>query len=109
MTVITLLMACLACQSGSPPRKGAIGSQEAIRIAKEEIVRRKIALPRAFTIKVKKGTLMVEAGPDILLYAVSFYAPDRRKAIPLYTVSISPQTGKIYDFTDTHIIHRGDH
>jgi hypothetical protein len=56
--------------------------------------------------KVEQGTVMVEVGPDIPIYVVSFYAPDRRKSRALYVVSVDRRNGRIEDFTDTRTLIR---
>jgi hypothetical protein len=74
---------------------------EAIQIARREMARRAITLPPGITMKVEQGTVMVEVGPDIPIYVVSFYASDQRKSRPLYVVSVDRRNGRIESFTDT--------
>ena len=103
----TLVVSCSAYNSEPSSGGGAIGRGEAIKIARAEIARRQIKLPTGSMIRVVEDEIILEFRPEVPVYAVSFYAPDRRRSIPLYSVFIHRRTGKIYSFTDTHIIIRG--
>jgi hypothetical protein len=56
---------------------------------------------------VAEDEIILEFRPAVPIYAVSIYAPDPRRSIPLYRVFIYRDTGKVYDFIDTHRIIRG--
>ncbi len=83
-----------------------LSNEQVIGIANAEINRRKITLPRDYTIRVIKDTFVPESGPKVPLYAVSYNDPHRREAIPVYSVHVNRCSGKIDGFIDTHRISR---
>jgi hypothetical protein len=102
-----LLVACSTYDNGLSSRGIPSGKQEeAINIARAEIARRHIRLPPGTRTSVIKDEIILEFMLEIPIYAVSFYAPDPRRSIPLYEVFVRRDTGKVYDFIDTHIIRR---
>jgi hypothetical protein len=103
----TLVAACSAYDSRPASRNRGIGKEVATRIGKAEIARRHIRLPAGTTIRVIEDEIIIEFRPEIPIYAVSFYSPDPRRSIPLYSVFVHHETGKVYDFIDTHRIIRG--
>ena len=102
----TFVVSCSAYNSEPSSGGGAIGRDEAINTARAEIARRHIRLPLGIRTSVIKDEIILEFMPEIPIYAVSFYAPDPRRSIPLYRVFVRRDTGKVYDFIDTHIIRR---
>ena len=102
-----LLVACSTYDNRFSSRDIPSGKQEeVINIAKAEIARRHVRLPEGIRISVIRDEIILEFMPEIPIYAVSFYAPDQRRSVPLYRVFVRRDTRQVYSFIDTHIIRR---
>jgi hypothetical protein len=83
-----MLLVCSGC---------ALTQEEAVTIAKAEITRRKLPLPRDHTIVAAKSTAFVEgSAPDQPVYiVVTFAAPSAAGPSTLYEVSVDMRTKSV--------------
>lgn len=100
------LAACSAADNKSPSKNGLLSERQAIGIAKDEIERRHVKVPKDYRVEVVEDTAVVEFGPDIPVYVVSIYDPRRVERIALYDVEINRYTGEVRSFGDFHVIRR---
>ena len=79
----------------------AATDQDPISLAKTELVRRHLPLPKGYSVAVMTSTAFVE-GPaaDYPIYLVVFRLPSRGKSKTLYEVSIDRRTHRIDNVSD---------
>jgi hypothetical protein len=99
-------MACSASDNKSSSKTDFLSERQAISIAKAEIKRRHLKLPKDYAVEVVEDTAIVEFGPDVPVYIVSIYDPRRIERIALYDIEVNRYTGEVRSFGDFHIIRR---
>jgi len=109
MKLITLFLTVLiaACSANGPQVPSAsimIGKQRAILIAKRELIRRNLRLPKGARIVVSGGFAFDEVNPRRPIYVVSFFWPDPHRRIAMYNIDINSSTGGVEGFTDTRTV-----
>ena len=75
-------------------------SEDAVRIAKAEITRRNIKLPRQYIVHANQSTIVTESGPDIPVYVVSFNISRGGKEVPFCDVDLDPCNGDVREVGD---------
>ncbi len=78
-------------------------AQAAIEIAKKELSRRGISLPKNWGVAVEQTPAVVEFRPELPLFTVWFYLPGKDKRSAIYDVAIEARTGKVYSFSDNRM------
>jgi hypothetical protein len=77
-----------------------ITAQRAIQIAKKELARHGISLPKNWGISVILASDIVEITFEPPGYGVSFYPPGKDKRSAIYNVTVDARTGKVDSFSD---------
>jgi len=80
-----------------------ITAQAPIEIAKKELSRRGISLPKDWGVAVEHTPAIVEFRPELPLFTVWFYLPGKDKRSAIFDVAIEARTGKVYSFSDNRM------
>lgn len=87
-------------------RSEQITSRDAIRIARQELERRKVSLPKDYDLKVMEGNAYFEFEKPRKIYVVSIHFTDRRKRRVNCTIHVDRQSGKVDAFSDSRKLKR---
>jgi hypothetical protein len=72
-----------------------------VEIAKAELVRRGLSLPRHYDVAVSHGQVITEINPRREIYVVTFSFMYRGRKDIIYTIHIDKRSGKIEDVYDS--------
>lgn len=81
-------------------RGGDVKREDAVKIAKEEVTRRRLSLPKNYVANVTDSLAFIEFRPTREIYIVSFAFADHGKQRIVYEINIDKRSGKVDDLTD---------
>lgn len=99
---LIIIAACsliAACETLPGLKFGGITPEDAIALAKKEIVRRHLRLPVDHTVNVKEAIIDEEPGA-LRVYNVDFSFRNDRHVHPVYLISVNLHSGAIENFLD---------
>jgi hypothetical protein len=101
-TVLTILFLFVSMSDGySGDRPARISTAAAIAIAKAEVRRRAMPLPKGTNVTVEDSFIEIEFRPPRPVFGVTFSHLDQKhRRSDLYQVTIDQKSGKIEDFLD---------
>jgi hypothetical protein len=106
MKSVTILSGCMLlafCASDArqpPPNRVSITAENAVRVAKRELSRRKLLLPSGYNTRVVDTFFFAESGPNRRLFVVSFGTGTGSSRVTLYEVAIDPRSGVVDNVSD---------
>jgi hypothetical protein len=112
MKSLAALSACLlltGCAGHTVNRYAdAISEPDAIRRGTHEVERRGWSLPPRYTVHAEPLEISQWGSPNIPMFAVRFYAPERRgKRVELYDIAIDRRSGAVIEATNLLLLERG--
>ena len=77
-----------------------VTAQTAIEIAKKELSKRGVTLPKNWRISAEHSSIDPEFRAQRPMFAVLFYPPEKGKRDAVYCVFVDKRTGKVYSFDE---------
>jgi hypothetical protein len=100
LAIILCLIGVLCVSSSKNAEGGELKREEAVKIAKQEVARRRLSLPKNYIANISDSLAFIEFQPTREIYIVSFTFAYHGKARVAYEVNIDKRSGKVDDLTD---------
>ncbi len=100
------LLGTFSCQTVTKSEIGTIHPNEAIALAKKEIVRRHLTLPSKCNVEVVRSTMVEELAGDTPIFEVAVIMPAEQRSTVLYEVSVNAISGRIEAFVNSRTLTR---
>ena len=100
------IVGCFVHQASAGLFFGQVKTRDAVTIAKHEVERRKVPLPKKYKVSVTDGNAFFEFEQPRKIYVVSFAFADRAKRHVVYTVHVDKRSGKVDAFSDSRTLRR---
>ena len=100
LCLLLFASSCAVDKPGVQSRQGSVNRDEAIKIARAEIRRRHLPLPKEVTVSVEDSWVDEEFVAARAIHLVRLSPAPTGKNVVLYEICVNQRTGGIEDFTD---------